>query len=270
MMEDSMESKQWTAPVREFMSTGLISVRWDAPLVDVERTLRQHEISAVPVVDEQNTLRGILSTKDLLRAGRLEMDQDRDGVRATPAGRRACDLMRPAVLTIDERATVGSAGAEMVRHHVHRLIVVRDGRPCAVISTRDAMRAIVMAKLRIPLAEVMTKEVDVIDLGMPVDEAVGRLDDANVRGLIVVDGRWPVGVFTHTEALRSLALPPSMRKVPVEEVMSYETVCLNVSTPLYRVASHARELRVRRILAVDERSLRGIATGFDLLRVMVP
>jgi hypothetical protein len=50
--------------------------------------------------------------------------------------------------------------------------------------------------------------------------------------------------------------------------MSYEIVCLNVSTPLYRVASQARELRVRRILAVDERSVRGIATGFDVLRIM--
>ena len=59
-----------------------------------------------------------------------------------------------------------------------------------------------------------------------------------------------------------------MRKVPVEEVMSYETVCLAVGTPLYRVASQARELRVRRILAVDERNVRGIATEFDLLHVM--
>jgi len=38
--------------------------------------------------------------------------------------------------------------------------------------------------------------------------------------LIVVDGTWPVGVFTHTEALRALALPPSMRKILVEQVMS--------------------------------------------------
>jgi predicted transcriptional regulator len=211
-------------------------------------------------------LRGILSTKDLLKAARHDMSDA--GPQASPSGRTAADVMRTAVLTIDERATIGSAGSEMVRHRVHRLVVVRDGRPSAVVSTRDAMRAIVTAKIRTPLAEVMTREVDSIDLGMPVDEAVGRLDDANVRGLIVIDGRWPVGVFTHAEALRALTLPPSMRKVPVEEVMSYETVCLDVGTPLYRVANQAREMRVRRILAVDERCVRGIATGFDLLRIM--
>jgi CBS domain-containing protein len=258
-----MEGKPWSAPVGDFMSGDLVSVTLETPLVEVERTLRSHEISAVPVVDEGGLLRGILSTRDLLRAGRHDMSAH-DG----PPARTAADLMRSAVLTIDERASIGSAGSEMVRHRVHRLVVVREGRPRAVVSTRDAMRAIVSAKIRIPLSEVMTREVDSIDLGMPVDEAIGRLDDANVRGLIVVDGRWPVGVFTHAEALRALALPPSMRKVPVEEVMSYETVCLAVGTPLYRVANQARELRVRRILAVDERSVRGIATGFDLLRVM--
>jgi signal-transduction protein with cAMP-binding, CBS, and nucleotidyltransferase domain len=61
-----------------------------------------------------------------------------------------------------------------------------------------------------------------------------------------------------------------MRHVPVERVMSYELICLNVSTPLYRVANQARELRVRRIVAVDERRVCGIAAGFDILRTMVP
>jgi predicted transcriptional regulator len=263
-----MEERNWAGPVRDYMSRELVSVCLDTQLVEVQRTLDQNEISAVPVVDEQGTLRGILSTRDLLRAARLEMDAPEERARVTPPGRKAADLMRAAVLTIDERAAIGSAGGEMVRHRVHRLIVLRDGRPCAVVSTRDAMRAIVVARTATPLAEVMTRDVEAIDLGMPIDDAIKRLDDANVRGLVVVDGGWPVGMFTHTEALHAVALPPSMRKIPVERVMSYECICLNVSTPLYRVASQARELRVRRILAVDERRVRGIATGFDVLRVM--
>jgi predicted transcriptional regulator len=260
--------KPWSAPVREFMSRTIVAVRLDTPLSEVHHTLEQNEISAVPVVDDDGTLRGILSTKDLLRVARLEMPTPEGLLRVVPPNRTASDLMRAAVLTIDERATVGEAGAEMVRHRVHRLIVVREGRPCAVISTRDAMRAITMARIETPLAEVMTREVKAIDLGTPIDEAVAHLDDANVRGLVVVDGTWPIGVFTHTEALRAAALPTSMQSIPVERVMSYETVCLDVSTPIYRVANHARQMRVRRILAVEHRVLRGIATGFDLLRIM--
>jgi predicted transcriptional regulator len=259
---------RWSAPVRDFMSRGIVAVRLDSPLSEVLRTLEQNEISAVPVVDGKGTLRGILSTKDLLSAARLEMATPEAPLRVVPPDRTAADVMRAAVLTIDERAAIGDAAAEMVRHRVHRLIVVREGRPCAVISTRDAMRAITMARIETPLGEVMTTEVKSIDLDTPVDDAVARLDDANVRGLVVVDGTWPIGVFTHTEALHAAALPTSMQKIPVERVMSYETVCLDVSTPIYRVANHARQMRVRRILAVEHRALRGIATGFDLLRIM--
>jgi hypothetical protein len=55
--------------------------------------------------------------------------------------------------------------------------------------------------------------------------------------------------------------------MPVEQVMSYAVSALPVSTPLYRVAGHAVAVRARRVLAVEGRSLRGIASGFDLCKV---
>lgn len=105
-------------------------------------------------------------------------------------------------------------------------------------------------------------------MGDTIRTAIGRLDDANVRGLVVVDGTWPVGVFTHTETIQARALTPIFLDSPVEHVMSYETICLDVRTPLYRVAGHAIQMRVRRILAVHDRELRGIVSGFDLVRIM--
>jgi CBS domain-containing protein len=259
---------RWALPVRNFMSQMLIAVRLDTPIGDVQRTFEEREISAVAVFDENGSLRGILSSKDLLRAARLEMSSPEEDARLVPSRRTASDLMRSAVLTVDEETAVGRAGAEMLRHRVHRLVVVHHGRPSGVISTRDAMRAIVMAEIKTPLAEVMTTELVTIDMSMPLDAATERLDDANVRGLVVVDGTWPVGVFTHTEAIRARALPASLRKIPVDRVMSYETICLDTSTPIDRVASYARQMRVRRILAVAGNRLKGIATGFDLLRIM--
>jgi CBS domain-containing protein len=267
-MELSKVEQYWALPVRDFMSKGLISVALDTPLDQVQRTLEDQEISAVPVLDEEGGLRGILSSKDLLHAARLEMTSPEEIARVVLPRRTASDLMRSAVLTVDDQTAVGRAGAEMLRHRVHRLIVVCDGRPSAVISTRDAMRAIAMARVKTPLAEVMTTEVETIEMDLAVDAAIERLDDANVRGLIVTDGAWPIGVFTHTEAIRARALPPSMRKIPVERVMSYEIICLDTLTPIDRVANYARQMRVRRILAVENGRVKGIATGFDLLRIM--
>ena len=214
----------WTQPVRDFMTRKLIAVRLETPIGDVQRTLDDHDISAVPVLDADGSIRGILSSKDLLHAARLEISSNGEQARILPVKRVASDLMGTAVLTVDERTALGDAGAEMLRYRVHRLIVVRDGRPSGVISTRDVMRAIAMAGVKTPLAYVMRSEVETIDMAMPIDDAIGRLDDANVRGLIVVDGTWPIGVFTDTEAIHARDLPAALRKAPVERVMSYEII----------------------------------------------
>jgi len=115
---------------------------------------------------------------------------------------------------------------------------------------------------------VMTSPVETIEQGETIRTAIERLADADVRGLVVVDGSWPIGVFTHTEAMQARALPSMFLDTPVERVMSYETICLDVSTPVYRVAGHALQMRVRRILGVHARELRGIVSGFDLARVL--
>jgi predicted transcriptional regulator len=47
--------------------------------------------------------------------------------------------------------------------------------------------------------------------------------------------------------------------------MSYETICLDADTPVYRVAAYAISMNVRRLLIVDHRELVGILSTVDLL-----
>ena len=258
----------WATPVREYASETLVSVRPDTPLADVHELLLARDFSAVAVVDEKGGLNGILSTTDLLREARIEIAAPGDVVRITPPPRLARDLMKRNVITVDEDAPLRDAAGEMVKHRIHRVVVTRRGKPVGVLSTRDAMRAVLHERIGSPLERVMTTPVETIDEGDTIRTAIERLDDATVRGLVVVDGTWPVGVFTHTEAIQARALPALFLDSPVERVMSYETICLDVKTPLYRVAGHAIHMRVRRILAVHDRELRGIVSGFDLVRVM--
>ena len=258
----------WATPVRQYASATLVSVPPELPLADVHALLLKHDISGVPVIDERGTLQGILTTTDLLRAARIEISAPRERPRITPPPRAAGDLMRRDVITVDEQAPLSEAAGAMVKHRIHRVVVTRAGVAVGVLSTRDAMRAVFQARLESPLERVMTAEVQTIDEGDPIRLAIERLDDANVRGLVVVDGRWPVGVFTHTEAIQARALPAMFLDSPVERVMSYETICLDTHTPIYRAAGHAIQMRVRRILAVHDRELRGVVSGFDLVRAM--
>jgi CBS domain-containing protein len=221
-------------------------------------------------VDAGHVLRGIVSTTDLLRVARIEMQSPRSLARVWPPPHRVGDMMRTTVVTIDQDAPLSAAASEMVEHRIHRLVVTRAGAPVGVLSTRDIARAIVAARVPEPLSSVMTPSPITIDLGDSIDVAVGRLTDEHVHGLVVVDGEWPVGVFTQQEAIKARALPAALRALPVEQIMSLETICYDQETPLYRVAAALVGSRVRRILAVERRKLVGIASGFDLARLMVP
>jgi CBS domain-containing protein len=258
----------WTTPVREYASRAVISVKPDTPLSEVQEIFEERNISAVPVIDGDGALAGILSTTDLLREARIELSEPRAVARITPPPHLARDLMRPKVITVEEDAPLRDAAVLMVKHHIHRVVVTRNGAVVGILSTRDAMRAVLFHHVDTLLERVMTSPVETIERQDTIREAIERLDDANVHGMVVVDGHWPIGVFTHFEALHARALPADYLDTPVEHVMSYETICLDTKTPLFRVAGYAIHMQVRRILAVEKRQLRGIVSGFDLVRVM--
>ncbi len=263
-------SALWETPVREYMSNALVSVTPETSLADVQGVLEDRDISAVPVLGSDGSLRGIVSTTDLLRVASIELGTTPSvrSAKIVAPSKRASDIMKTDVVTVDEDAPVREAAVKMVAHRIHRVVVLRKGKPAGVISARDAMRAVLFHHIESPIDTVMTSPVETIDLGESIRVAIVQLEAANVRGLVVVDGGWPIGVFTHAEALRCRAVPESILNAPLEEVMSYEMFCLSRSTPLYRAAGHAIQMRVRRILVVEDRRVCGVLSGFDLVRVM--
>jgi CBS domain-containing protein len=124
---------------------------------------------------------------------------------------------------------------------------------------------ILSRRLSDPIATVMTAPVEAIDIGEPIESAMCRLASTNLHGLVVVDGETPVGVYSHREALSARRLPPSLRDRPVEEVMSYETICLGVHTPIHRAAAYGLAMNVRRFLAIEDEKLVGVVSSLDLV-----
>jgi CBS domain-containing protein len=252
----------FSAPARDYMSRSLISVHADTPLDQVSAILATRDISCVIVLDPQGAPCGVVSSTDLLRDALREMAQ---GHRDTEP-RLSRDVMSTSLIGIDEGQSVREAAEAMVIHRIHRVLVSRGDEPVAVLSTRDVMRAIMAERVATPLSAVMTTKVETVDVGESVRAALGRLGEKHLRGLVVTDDDFPVGVFTEVEALRARALPASFLAIPVEEAMGYAMLCLDESTPLYRVAGYVQATKARRILAVKDRRLTGIATGFDLAR----
>ncbi|WP_202919589.1 CBS domain-containing protein [Streptomyces adustus] len=134
--------------VSDVMTYPVVAVRRDTRFKDLVRALVDRNVSAVPVVDGDGRVVGVVSESDLLLK---EEFRDRDVTRAEQL-RRPSDLAKAAALTAEEimstpaimvhqDATLAQAARIMAVEHVKRLPVVdEDGRLRAIVSRGDLLK----------------------------------------------------------------------------------------------------------------------------------
>lgn len=140
--------------VESVMTSGIVAVSPDTPVLDAARLMLEKRISGMPVVDANGRLVGVFTEGDLLR--RTELGTDRKGGGWVEflfgSGRRATDYAHSHAVRVEEVMTrhplTCRAGDDlrtvvetMIERAVKRLIVVADGRPVGVVSRADVVRA---------------------------------------------------------------------------------------------------------------------------------
>lgn len=255
-----------SSPVRFFMSSPVATIHVDARLEEAEQILAVRRISSLAVIDASGAAVGVLSRFDLLRAGRMRARTARGDALLELPDQQVQRVMHRDVVAVRPDASVGEAARSMVEHHIHRVFVTQGAALLGVLSTKDVMRAVVAARITVPVSAFMSSPVITLEATDPIGLATDKLATAHVQGLIVLDAGWPVGLFSQTEALESRDLPT---ETPVEEVMSYSMLCLPPRTPLFRAAGMAASTRARRVLVIDHHEVRGILTGIDLARAVI-
>ncbi len=251
--------------VADLMVRGVATIHPDASLQEAEHRLEEAVYSCLAVVDLEGHLCGVVSRSDILRIGRLRATMADDPQLLKLPQHTLRSHMTKEVVTADPGMSLQAVATVMVQHHIHRVFVVEHNRPVGVVSTRDLMRAIVQARVADPIKRWMSSPVITIPAQSSIGEAADLLQEARVRGLVVEDQEWPVGLFTQTEVLLSAKREAS---TPVEEVMSCALLCLPLNMPLFRATALALETRARRILATAQREIHGILSGLDMARVV--
>jgi CBS domain-containing protein len=147
-----------TVRVRDIMTTDVVTVRDDANLVDVARTMLDRGVGCLPVVDEAGLLVGIVTQGDFtgkrrgfpfsaVRAPQLFGEWvDAEGVERIYAGareRRVREIMTEEVVTVTEDDSLTDVVVVMVERDVDRLPVVRDGAVVGIVTGRDLLRVLV-------------------------------------------------------------------------------------------------------------------------------
>jgi CBS domain-containing protein len=152
---------------RDAMTSAVVAVSPDTPTGHIAKILREHGISAVPVVDQKTgSPLGMVSEGDLI--GRTEADRDarRDwwldllaegemlndeflaSIRSP--GPRARDVMAAPVVTVGEETEIDEIARLLTAYRIKRVPVLRDGRVVAIVSRADLVRALPDAKCHRP------------------------------------------------------------------------------------------------------------------------
>jgi len=144
--------------VVDAMTTDIVSVRSDTPILAIVNLLLKYRISAVPVLNDNGAVIGMISEGDLMPRDESERGQRRDlWLRMLAEGedvgdeylqhlasdkRLARDIMVTPVIAIEEDADLVAAAERMSQRRVKRLPVVRDGHIVGIISRADLVRAV--------------------------------------------------------------------------------------------------------------------------------
>ena len=123
--------------VESIMTTDVVSISPETPILEALDTITRHQISGMPVVDTFNRVIGILSEKDLLRI-LLEKNVD---VRA-----KVEDYMSREVICFTERDNAFEVCRFFLRTNIRRVPIVRDGILVGIVSRRDIVTLILEAK----------------------------------------------------------------------------------------------------------------------------
>ncbi len=148
---------------RDVMTSAVVSVGPDTPMPEIAKLLRDHGISAVPVVDATGAPSGMVSEGDLigrdetsanarrdwwltlLAEGETTLNGDFTASLRNPV-RRASDIMTAPVITVGEETEINEIARLLISHRIKRVPVLRDGRIVGIVSRADLVRALASEK----------------------------------------------------------------------------------------------------------------------------
>ena len=146
-----------TLTARDLMTTELVTVPPETPVIAMARLLAERGISAVPVLGADGALLGMVTEADLIR--RLAGEEDKpaswfSGLFGDPGrgaehyarthGAKARDIMTEKLVTVEPDATAAHVAQLMEQHGIRRVLVVSEGRLRGLISRADLLHALLL------------------------------------------------------------------------------------------------------------------------------
>ena len=150
-------------------SEGLATATLDTTLAEIAARMRDENVGAIPIVDDDEKLAGIITDRDIVVRGIAE-GEDPDECTAE-------DIISEKLHTIHPHADIEEAAELMARHQIRRLPVVEDSIIVGMISLGD-----IAVKSEEDEAAVALEDIsEGVRAAVGVDDASGDVETDNLR-----------------------------------------------------------------------------------------
>jgi CBS domain-containing protein len=299
-----LEQLRFDLQVQDVMSRPVVSVPGDATARTAVELLIGREFRALPVVDRDGRVVGVVSNGDLVERGglgaRLELlsamsEAARQAFLDQVSALRVADVMTAEPATVRTTDTVATATHVMAERTIKRVPVVDEhGRLAGILARTDVLRAVgetfprdIAAAAEHPgaltVGELMRTEAPVVRAGADLAALLDAVVSTRLNRAVIVDEESRViGVISDADVLRSVDPSASagivgalMRtagrspagKITARELVAREPLTVGPATPIADAARLMTESRFKILCVVDQdRRLLGIVDRADLLR----
>ncbi len=265
--------------VAEVMRRDVATVHAESPLTEVVELLLDKDYTAVPVVDADGKLVGVVSDNDLLTRGgmritiSLKKATDLEYVRGLhesleSPSRTVSEVMTSEVITTSPDMLLAKAARLMVDRHVKRLPVVdASGKLVGILGRLDILNTI--AAVHLPewhpearnlralatVGEVMTRDVPTVHESATLEEVFELLVSSSHKRVVVVDDRRHVaGIIADSDLISKVSREswPGVMEILVSKV-PIESISGSARKHIQKIrARSAKELMTRDVITVRQ------------------
>jgi CBS domain-containing protein len=220
----------------DVMVHDVVTVGPDDDVAHVIDLLAKHDTSALPVVDGEGNVVGMIGDLDLMRRPEIDTEKHRPWwiETVTPAstlaaefakshGRRVSEVMSTNVISAAEDTPLGEIATLLEKHRIKRVPVLRDGKLVGTVSRSNLIQALASSRGNAHEGAEADRDIRAILLSQ-----LGEQDwtDFGSRNVIVTDGvvhLWGlVGSEAERKALTALAEGvPGVVRVSDEMIPAY-------------------------------------------------
>jgi CBS domain-containing protein len=220
----------------DVMVHDVVTVRPDTDVAEAIKLLTEHDVSALPVLDHQGHLVGILSEADLIHRVEIGTEKHRrwwvEAVTgastlaeefAKSHGKKVVEIMTTRVVSVSEDTPLSEIAAVLERNGIKRVPVVKDGKLVGIVSRSSLIQALASVVGRIDQLDEADRQIRLDLLARLREQSWTDFGSRNITVTDRVVHLWGlVGSAAERKALLALAESvPGVSRVADEMIAAY-------------------------------------------------